>query len=156
MAKIAIIVEYDVPSENRAEFDVQLRKNVQETLQDEGCLRMEILRHTSESEHVVLNELWDDEASIENTGNDPVMTTATRLSIDCYAVNGSIGIFSNSEQRTVFWRTTCRRHACLSLAHLKCRCQPAQYLLAGFRDHDGMPERHGQHMIGIHHDSMQE
>ena len=71
MAKIAIIVEYDVPSENRAEFDVQLRKNVQETLQDEGCLRMEILRHTSESEHVVLNELWDDEASIEKHRQRP-------------------------------------------------------------------------------------
>ena len=71
MAKIAIIVEYDVPSENRAEFDVQLRKNVLETLQDEGCLRMEILRHASEPEHVVLNELWNDEGSIEKHRQRP-------------------------------------------------------------------------------------
>ncbi len=71
MAKIAIIVEYDVPSENRAEFDIQLQKNAQETLQDEGCLRMEILRHESEPEHVVLNELWEDEASIQKHRQRP-------------------------------------------------------------------------------------
>jgi quinol monooxygenase YgiN len=71
MAKIAIIVEYDVPVERRAEFDRQLQKNVQETLQDEGCLRMEILRHASEPEHVVLNELWTDAASIEKHRQRP-------------------------------------------------------------------------------------
>jgi hypothetical protein len=36
MAKIAISVECQVPQENRAEFDVRLRKNVEETLRDEG------------------------------------------------------------------------------------------------------------------------
>ncbi len=71
MPKIAIIVEYDVPAENRAEFDIQLQKNALETLQDEGCLRMEILRHTRESDHVVLNELWEDEASIEKHRQRP-------------------------------------------------------------------------------------
>ncbi len=71
MAKITIIVEYDVPAENRAEFDLHLRKNVQATLQDEGCLRMEILRHASQPEHVVLHELWEDEASIEKHRQRP-------------------------------------------------------------------------------------
>jgi quinol monooxygenase YgiN len=71
MAKIAIIVEYDIAAENRAEFDRQLQKNVQETLQDRGCLRMEILRHASEPEHVVLNELWADAASIETHRQRP-------------------------------------------------------------------------------------
>jgi quinol monooxygenase YgiN len=54
MAKIAIIVEYRVPQENRAAFDVQLRKNVEETWRDEGCLRMEILQHATEAGYVVL------------------------------------------------------------------------------------------------------
>lgn len=71
MAKIAIIVEYDVAAENRVEFDRQLRKNVQETLQDEGCLRMEILRHTSEPDQVVLSELWSDVTSIETHRQRP-------------------------------------------------------------------------------------
>jgi quinol monooxygenase YgiN len=71
MAKIAIIVEYQVPQENRAEFDVQLRRNVEETLRDEGCLRMEILRHATESGHVVLHELWADETWIEKHRQRP-------------------------------------------------------------------------------------
>ena len=64
MSKVAIIVEYHVPSEHRAAFDLLLRQNVQETLQDAGCLRMEILQHATDASHVVLNELWADEASI--------------------------------------------------------------------------------------------
>ena len=71
MAKLAIIVEYDVPAENRAEFDIQLQKNAHDTLQDEGCLRMEILRHENEPEHVVLNELWEDESFIEKHRQRP-------------------------------------------------------------------------------------
>lgn len=71
MAKLAIIVEYDVPAENRAEFDIQLQKNAHDTLQDEGCLRMEILRHEHEPEHVVLSELWEDESFIEKHRQRP-------------------------------------------------------------------------------------
>jgi quinol monooxygenase YgiN len=71
MAKIAIFVEYRVPQENRAAFDVQLRKNVEETLRDEGCLRMEILRHATEAGQVVLCELWADEACIEKHRQRP-------------------------------------------------------------------------------------
>jgi quinol monooxygenase YgiN len=62
MAKVAIMVEYQVPQENRAAFEVQLRKNVEETLWDEGCLRIEILRHATEAGQVVLHELWADAA----------------------------------------------------------------------------------------------
>jgi len=71
MAKLAIIVEYDVPAENRAEFDIQLQNNVNETLQDEGCLRMEILRHENDPEHVVLSELWEDDSFIEKHRQRP-------------------------------------------------------------------------------------
>ena len=83
MPKVAIIVEYDVAPENRAEFDVQLRKNAQDTLRDEGCLCMEILRHETNPEQVVLNELWNDEASIEKhrqrPGHDDSHTAVDRL-----------------------------------------------------------------------------
>jgi quinol monooxygenase YgiN len=71
MAEIAIIVEYQVPQENRAAFDVQLRKNAEETLWDEGCLRMEILQHATAAGHVVLHELWADAACIEKHRQRP-------------------------------------------------------------------------------------
>jgi quinol monooxygenase YgiN len=60
-----MIVEYRVLQENQATFDVQLRKNVEETLRDEGCLRMEILRHATKAGQVVLHELWANETRIE-------------------------------------------------------------------------------------------
>ena len=71
MAKIAIIVEYQVSQENRAAFDVQLRKNVEETLQDEGCLRMEILQHATEAGRLVLHELWASDTCIEKHRQRP-------------------------------------------------------------------------------------
>tara|TARA_A100001037_G_scaffold249792_1_gene232613 strand:+ start:168 stop:458 length:291 start_codon:yes stop_codon:yes gene_type:complete len=71
MPKLAIIVEYDVSAENRAEFDKQLEKNARDTLRDDGCLRMEILRHEHEPERVVLNELWEDESFIEKHRQRP-------------------------------------------------------------------------------------
>jgi quinol monooxygenase YgiN len=71
MAKIAIIVEYQVPREIRAAFDVQLRKNVEATLRDEGCLRMEILQHATEAGHVVLYEIWASEMWIDKHRQRP-------------------------------------------------------------------------------------
>jgi quinol monooxygenase YgiN len=82
-AKIAIIVEYQVPQENRAAFDVQLRKNEEETLRDEGCLRMEILQQATAAGHVVLHELWTDEAWIEQHRQRQVMVTGIKLSTGC-------------------------------------------------------------------------
>jgi quinol monooxygenase YgiN len=78
-----MIVEYQVPQENRVAFDAQLRQNVAETLRDEGCLRMEILQHATDAGYVVLHELWADETWVEKhrqrPGHDDGHTAIDRL-----------------------------------------------------------------------------
>ena len=44
---------------------------MEETLRDEGCLRMEILRHATAAGHVVLYELWANEMWIEKHRQRP-------------------------------------------------------------------------------------
>lgn len=61
---IAIIIEFDVKPECRAEFDAKLRQDAAETLRDDGCLRMEILVPRGDTGRVVLSELWRDDAAI--------------------------------------------------------------------------------------------
>lgn len=39
--EIAIIIEFEVATENRGPFLSRLHENCQETLRDDGCLRME-------------------------------------------------------------------------------------------------------------------
>jgi hypothetical protein len=83
MAKIAIIVEDQVPQENRTTFDVQLRKHVEETLRDEGCLRTAILRHATKAGHVVLHELWPTRRGSRSISSGQVMTLAIKLATGC-------------------------------------------------------------------------
>jgi quinol monooxygenase YgiN len=61
---IAIIIEFDVKPECRAALEVRLRQDAAETLHDDGCLRMEILRPRDASNRIVLSELWRDQAAI--------------------------------------------------------------------------------------------
>jgi quinol monooxygenase YgiN len=65
MAQIAIIVEFDPQAEHAGEFLRKLELDARETLKDDGCLRMEILRTRDGSGRIVLSELWRDEAAIE-------------------------------------------------------------------------------------------
>lgn len=83
MATMAIIVEYQVPQENRAAFDVQLRHNVEATLRDEGCLRMEILQHATAAANVVLSELWAMRCGSSGTGSGRGMTRSIKRSTGC-------------------------------------------------------------------------
>lgn len=65
MSRIAILIEYEVAPEKRAAFDSALRRNVNETMGDAGCLRMEILHPKGDPGRIVLSELWEDRASID-------------------------------------------------------------------------------------------
>lgn len=73
---LAIIVEFEVKPECRAEFEAQLRHDAAETLRDEGCFRMEVLQVRDAPNRVLLSELWRDDAAIEAHRNKPGHTHA--------------------------------------------------------------------------------
>lgn len=72
---IAILIEFDVKPERRAEFEQALRRDARATLNDAGCLRMEILLPRSGDgaggARIVLSELWQDQQAIEAHRNKP-------------------------------------------------------------------------------------
>jgi quinol monooxygenase YgiN len=65
---IAIIIEFEVKSECLTAFEAKLRADAAETLRDDGCFRMEILKPCGDDNGAagkfVLSELWRDEAAI--------------------------------------------------------------------------------------------
>lgn len=64
--EIAIIIEFTVPSEKRARFLELLGENCRDTLQDDGCLRMEISEpFTGDGQTVFLTERWSNQAAID-------------------------------------------------------------------------------------------
>ena len=65
MPRIAIIIEFEPHPEHRAELLAKLEVDARETLRDEGCLRMEVLRACDGSGRIVLSELWRDRAAID-------------------------------------------------------------------------------------------
>jgi quinol monooxygenase YgiN len=65
MGRIAIIVEFEPHAEQASDFLRKLEQDAAETLNDDGCLRMEVLRTRDGSGRIVLSELWRDEAAIE-------------------------------------------------------------------------------------------
>jgi quinol monooxygenase YgiN len=71
MARLAIIVEFDPHPEHRDELLRRLRADALETLRDDGCLRMEVLRPRDGSDRVVLSELWRDQAAIDAHRDKP-------------------------------------------------------------------------------------
>ena len=71
MARVAIIVEFEPHPEQRAHFLERLEADARETLSDDGCLRMEVLRASDGSGRVVLSELWRDHAAIEAHRSKP-------------------------------------------------------------------------------------
>jgi len=68
---IAILIEFDVKPECRAEFEQALRRDARATLEDAGCLRMEVLLPQTYGNRIVLSELWRDQQSIEDHRNQP-------------------------------------------------------------------------------------
>lgn len=65
MPQIAIIVEFEPHPEHAAAFLRKLALDAQETLGDDGCLRMEIIETRDGSGRILLSELWRDRAAIE-------------------------------------------------------------------------------------------
>lgn len=71
MSNIAIIVEYEAKPEFREALEDVVRHNAAETLNEVGCLRMEVLIPRSTPNGIVLNELWRDQQAIEDHRNQP-------------------------------------------------------------------------------------
>lgn len=64
---IAIIIEFEVKPECLAAFEEKLCADARETLRDEGCLRMEVLKPrnaVNAGSTLTLSELWRDDAAI--------------------------------------------------------------------------------------------
>lgn len=73
MTKIALIVEFHVKSEHRAEFIALLREHAAGTLADEeGCVQFDVLL-PNENGRVFLYEVYRDEAALKEH------TASTRL-----------------------------------------------------------------------------
>lgn len=72
MSEIAIIIEYQVSAQNRAVFLQSLQENCAATLQDDGCLRMEVsLPDGGDGRIVWLSERWRDQAAIDKHRSQP-------------------------------------------------------------------------------------
>ncbi len=71
----AILIEFEVKLECHEAFEAKLRADAAETLRDDGCFRMEILKPSGGDEgnagKLVLSELWRDDAAIEAHRNKP-------------------------------------------------------------------------------------
>ena len=65
MQPIGIYIEYRPHPERFDEFMALLRRESEETMGDDGCLRMEIALPEPPNGRVFLIELWRDEASIK-------------------------------------------------------------------------------------------
>lgn len=73
---LAVIIEFEVKPECRVAFETKLRADAAETLRDDGCQRMEILRPRGAPDRLVLCELWRDDAAIAAHRNKPGHTHA--------------------------------------------------------------------------------
>jgi quinol monooxygenase YgiN len=71
MPPIAIWIEFEPHPQHADEFLAKLTRDAEETLRDDGCLRMEVLRVRDGSGRIVLSELWRDQAAIEAHRNKP-------------------------------------------------------------------------------------
>jgi quinol monooxygenase YgiN len=70
--EIAIIIEYRVAPERRAEFLACLKVNCAETWADDGCLRMEISEPIGgDGTTFLLTERWRDQAAIDRHRRKP-------------------------------------------------------------------------------------
>lgn len=65
MKPISIYIEYRPFPDRFEEFMTQLTKESEDTIRDDGCLRMEIAQPTPPDGRVFLIELWRDEAAIK-------------------------------------------------------------------------------------------
>ncbi len=68
---LAIIIEFEVKPECRAEFEARLRVGAADTLKDDGCQRMEVLQVRGQPNNILLPELWRDDAAIEAHRSKP-------------------------------------------------------------------------------------
>ena len=76
MTKIALIVEFQVISEHRADFITLMREHAEVTLADEeGCLQFDILL-PNENGRVFLYEVYRDEAALkQHMGSERLAST---------------------------------------------------------------------------------
>ncbi|WP_164742993.1 antibiotic biosynthesis monooxygenase [Mesorhizobium sp. Z1-4] len=64
--QVVLIIEYEVAEENRARFMQLMAESCEDTIRDEGCMRMELCQPQSGEDGVYfLTELWRDQSCIE-------------------------------------------------------------------------------------------
>ena len=63
--QIAIVIEFQVPNENRKLFLERLLENCKDTLNDDGCFRMEVSEPIDGGGTYFLTERWRDQAAID-------------------------------------------------------------------------------------------
>lgn len=64
--QIVLIIEYEVAKENRKKFLELMAESAVDTIQDEGCTRMELSQPvTGEDGSYFLTELWRDQSCID-------------------------------------------------------------------------------------------
>ena len=63
--QISIVIEFQVPEENRKLFLETLLANCKDTLDDDGCFRMEVSEPIDGGRTYILTERWRDQAAIE-------------------------------------------------------------------------------------------
>ncbi len=69
---LAIIIEFEVRPDCHEAFEAKLRTDAAQTLRDDGCFRMEILKpFDSDAGKLVLSELWRDDAALDAHRNKP-------------------------------------------------------------------------------------
>jgi quinol monooxygenase YgiN len=71
VSRIAILIEFEPHPQHAHEFLAALQLDAAQTLQDDGCLRMEVLRVRDGAGRIVLSELWRDQAAIDAHRNRP-------------------------------------------------------------------------------------
>ena len=96
--EIAIIIEFRIAPGTRALFLERLRENCEETLRDDGCLRMEVSEPVGgDGGTFYLTERWRDQAAIEShrarPGHDESHARIDELILEkkvakCRVVNG--------------------------------------------------------------------
>lgn len=64
--QIVLIIEYEVAQENREHFLQLMAESCEDTIRDEGCMRMELCQpQAGENGTYFLTELWRDQSCID-------------------------------------------------------------------------------------------
>ena len=74
MAKVALVVEFDIKPEHREAFEEVIRGHAQRTLDaEEGCLQFDVLIPQKDANKVFLFECYRDDDAFKTHGASPIL-----------------------------------------------------------------------------------